>query len=287
MDFQPFPGVLAPASADPTQQYDIKIDNSNPLDAQEEITFRVTYGAPDSNGVQDVTLTGISASNPAVNGILAQGKTGQNIPILGGTGMFRSAAQDDLAFFDAGAFNNLIAAGDKTQFPRPVGQARNFFGPNVNTFAIVIEIPSIQLTPVANGIIGVWATISKNGTQLNRMGRPEIDNALIPLVPRTNLSRGDRRNAFEAGLPSDDRTSFKADMVSVLTDPNFIYNETAATADAVSNLLLPDSLPFQVGNPNGYGTFIGPGGQYLGNGRRLSDDVVDTRLGGSRKIAIP
>jgi hypothetical protein len=44
MDFQPFPGVLAPNSADPTQQYNIKIDTSNPLDATEKITFRVTYG---------------------------------------------------------------------------------------------------------------------------------------------------------------------------------------------------------------------------------------------------
>src|SRR5262249_12816769 len=176
--FQPFPGVLSPATADPSQQYDIHIDNSNPLDAVGDLTFRVTYGAPDNTGAQNVTLTGISSSNPLVNGVLAQGKTGQNIPIPGG-GMFRSAIQDDPFFFDAGAFSPSIAAGDLTKFPRPVGQARAFYGPNGNTFAIVIEVPSIRLTPAPNGIIGVWATINRNGPQVSRMGRPLIDTALI------------------------------------------------------------------------------------------------------------
>ena len=131
---------------------------------------------------------------------------------------------------------------------------------------------------MANGIIGVWATISKNGTQLSRMGRPLIDTALIPPVPRNNLSHGDLQAAFEAGRPSTDRANFKAAMMSILMDPNGYFHESAATAGAVSNLLLPDMLAFQVGNPNGFGTFIGPGNSFLGNGRRLSDDVADILL---------
>src|SRR5467141_1252921 len=95
----------------------------------------------------------------------------------------------------------------RTRFPRPVGQARDFYGPNGNTFSIIIEVPSAVLT--ATGIIGVWATISKNGTQLSRMGRPLIDTALIPPVPRNNLSHGDLQAAFEAGRPSTDRANFK------------------------------------------------------------------------------
>ena len=273
--FQPFPGVLTPATTDPTQTFDIHIDNSNPLDAIEEITFRVTYGAPDSNGIQPVTLRGLPTAKFPPNGIIASGKTGQNIPIFGGTGMFRSAIHDDPFFFDAGAFNAAIAAGDLTKFPRPVGQAHNFFGPNGNTFAIIIELPSTKLTSIANGIIGVWVTISKNGTQIDRMGRPAINTALIPPVPRNNLTRGERRNAFNAGLPRNDRANFKADMVSVLTNPAYYFRESAATADAISNALLPDLLAFQIGNASGYGNFVGG---YLGNGRRLTDDVIDTTL---------
>ena len=276
LTFQPFPGVLSPATTDPTQTYDIHIDNSNPLDAIEEITFRVTYGAPDASGVQPVTLRGLPSAKFPPNGIIASGKTGQNIPIFGGTGMFRSAIHDDPFFFDSGAFTSAITAGDLTKFPRPPGQAKNFFGPNGNTFAIVIELPSTKLTPIANGIIGVWVTINdKNGNQIDRMARPAINTALIPPVPRNNLARGERRNAFNAGLPRNDRRDFKADMVSILTDPNYYFRESAATADAISNALLPDLLAFQIGNTAGYGNFVGGN---LGNGRHLTDDVIDTTL---------
>jgi streptogramin lyase len=269
-NFQPFAGAVTPNTADPTETYEIHVNNTNPLDGSDNLDFQVTYGAPDASGVQSVTLTGLPSAS-----ILAQGKTGQNIPITGG-GMFRSGLQDEPGFFDAGAFSNAVAAGDLTKFPRPVGQAKNFYGPGGNTFSIVIEIPSTLLTLTPNGIIGLWATISKNGTQISRMGRPLIDTMLIPPVPRNNLSHGDLQAAFEAGQPSTDRANFKAAMESVLTNPNFYFKETAATADTISNLLLPDMLAFQVGNSAGYGTNIG--GTIFGNGRHLSDDVVNITL---------
>ena len=77
-------------------------------------------------------------------------------------------------------------------------------------------------------------------------------------------------------------------MIFVLTDPTGFYKRTAADASFLADALLPDMLMFQVGNPNGFGTTIGPGpgfftgpfagGQVLGNGRRLRDDVFDTLL---------
>ena len=101
VDFQPFPGNLAPSTADPTQQYDIKIDNHDILAATQDIRFRVTYGAPDVNDVQNVSLSEILTSNPAVSVPLAQGSTGQNLAIAAG-GMFRSGIQDEPFFFDKG-----------------------------------------------------------------------------------------------------------------------------------------------------------------------------------------
>src|SRR5262249_56034126 len=52
--FQPFPGNLTPRSVDPTQTFDIKIDTTG--DAVEDTIFRLTFGAPDANGGQDVPL---------------------------------------------------------------------------------------------------------------------------------------------------------------------------------------------------------------------------------------
>ena len=40
-----------------------------------------------------------------------------------------------------------------------------------------------------------------------------------------------------------------------------------------------DILMYDVTNPGGFGTFIGPGGSILGNGRKLRDDVIDVELG--------
>jgi hypothetical protein len=274
-NFQPFPGVLTPNSADPNLTYTIHVNTANPLDGSDNLDFQVNYGAPDASGVQHVTLRGLPAASFPPDGILAQGMTGQNIPILGG-GMFRSAIQDDPFFFDSGAFSSAVAAGDLTKFPRPPGQAKDFTGPNVNTFSIIIELPTAVLGAPGN-VIGTWATISQNGTQLSRIARPLIDAALIPPVPRNNLSHGDLRAAFEAGQPSTDRANFKAGMVSVLTNPAWYFKESAATADTVANLLLPDLLVYQLGTTGNYGdTVTAPmtAATYFGNGRKPTDPVV-------------
>jgi hypothetical protein len=263
--------------------FDLKIDTTG--DAVEDITFRVTFGTPAGNGVQPVLLRGLPSGRFPPTGILARGNTGQNLPVAGG-GLFRAAIHDDPFFFDAGSatggFADLVQDGTGN-FPRAVGQAKNFFGPNVNTMAVVLELPSSKLGP-NNSLVGVWATTTTAaGAQVDRMGRPAINTALIPPVPRNSSTQGERRNAFNAGHPRNDRRDFSANMRTVLQT---FYGRTAPDADAITNLLLPDLLVFQIGNPNGFGTFItsgtGQGGVFagtlLGNGRRLRDDVIDVEL---------
>jgi hypothetical protein len=282
--FQPFPGNLSPATIDPNTVFDLKIDTTG--DAVEDLTFRLTVGAPDAKGVQPVLLRGLPSTKFPPTGILARGTTGQNVPVAGG-GMVRTAIQDDPFFFDAGSaatggFADLAQDGVGT-FPRAIGQARNFFGPNGNTLAIVLEIPSVKIAP-NNSIIGAWVTTTTAaGTQADRMGRPAINTALIPPVPRNSSAQTERRNAFNAGHPRNDRRDFSGNMKTVFQT---FYGRTPADATALTNLLLPDMILFQVGNPNGFGTFVTSGtgqggffaGTVLGNGRRLRDDVIDIEL---------
>lgn len=273
----PFPGNLIPAPFDPALYYDIRIATTDVVNVTDDITFRVSFGPPDVNNIQDVLLRGLPVARFAPIGILAQGKTGTNLSVAGG-GLFRAGVQDDPFFFDLGAFNSFIDDGIGT-FPRAVGQARNFFGLNVNTLAIVLDVPTAVLGP-NNAIIGVWARTELGGVQQDRAGRPGINHLLIPPVPRNNPTPGERRNAFNAGHPVRDRQTFRSDMVGVLQG---FYGRTANDANAITNLLLPDVLLFQLGNPNGFGTFITdpfkPGlGTVLGNGRRLRDDVMDINL---------
>jgi hypothetical protein len=117
--------------------------------------------------------------------------------------------------------------------------------------------------------------------QQDREGRPFINSALIPPVPRNDPSPGERRNAFNAGTPLTDRTSFQADMIDVFTT---FFGRSLADANNLTTQLLPDILIFQIGiNPNGFGVPVTDStgstpGLHLGNGRRLRDDAIDFAL---------
>ena len=136
------------------------------------------------------------------------------------------------------------------------------------------------------------------------VGRPLIETALIPPVPRNNLSHGDRLDDFATSDPANDRLNdpagFRDDMIAVLTDPNGLYHRSATDAAFLADALLPDLVFFQIGNPGGFGTLVGgagspgifgtgpfAGGQVLGNGRQMRDDVVDIDFNLLTNGAIP
>src|SRR5262249_20625306 len=134
----PFAGNTTPDTFDPTIAFEMKIDNNG--DAIEDITFRFTFSAPDATGIQTVTVRGLPSTKfPANGGILARGNARTILPVAGG-GMFLADNRDDPFFFDVVAFNNLLAGlPNGAVYPRPVGTAANFFGPNVNTLALILE----------------------------------------------------------------------------------------------------------------------------------------------------
>jgi len=266
LDVQPFPGVLTPAFFDPSVTFDLKVDNTG--DLVEDITFRVNFSPPDANGVQVVTVRGLPSTKFPPTGIVTRGLTGTNIPIPGG-GMFRAAIHDDPFFFDAGQFNAFAAAG--AVLPnRPAGQAHNFFGPNVNTLSMILELPTAKLrSSPTNSKVGVFATCMRNGVQLDRMGRPAINTVLIPPLPRNNLVRGERRNAFNAGQPRNDRRDFRADMFFILKN---VLGNSDAGSNGLADFLLPDILTFDTSTAF---TTNAKDGNGFPNGRRLRDDVID------------
>src|SRR6266542_2377332 len=77
MDVSPFAGPTTPPVFDQAVIYDFKIAKRDLNNTTDDLTFRITFGAPDANGVQDVTLRGIPAALfPGTGGILARGRTG-------------------------------------------------------------------------------------------------------------------------------------------------------------------------------------------------------------------
>ncbi len=121
-----------------------------------------------------------------------------------------------------------------------------FAGANVS--AIVLELPSAELV---NANVGIYANTLEDGTQIDRVGRPGINTVLIP---------SGSKDAFNAGDPVNDPAEFTDEIEASLTalggDPS------------LSGILLPDLLTFDTTSSDG---FL--------NGRKLTDDVIDTELG--------
>lgn len=271
----PFADFEAQPRFQPGARYEWSIDQTG--DGFPELSFRASFGGV-RGGVQAVKLT-LERPGEKKGRLLAEGQTGQNLAVDGG-GMFRAGLQDDPWFFDAtGAAAFLEGTGP---LPRPIGVAVNRFGPDANVLALVLELPSTSLAgPYGNTLIGVWGRVLRGKRQVDRVGRPLTNQLLV--LPSDDEPK--LRDEFNRGLPSDDVASFSDALQAALEN---LYGRTPADASAIAALLLPDVLVFEVGNPNGYGTFVAVAGpMYLGNGRRLRDDVADILLNLLSNGAIP
>lgn len=233
----PFAGNLSPTSFATDGAYEFQIDNDG--DAVTDLTYRTTFTAG-TGGRQNYTLTRDNGSGETT---IASGMTGMNSTVTtgSGNGLVTAGNFDDPFFFDLNGFN------DGFNF---TGQDA-FAGADVS--AIVLELPSVDFTSSSTNV-GVQAvsTIFDTG-QFDRAGRPAIATALI----------GDgRKDAFNAGLPSDDFAEFGEEVNAAIAGLSNQEN-----ADALTPILLPDLLTFDTSSSAG---FL--------NGRRLDDDVMDATL---------
>jgi len=300
----PFPGVLTPTSFDSRVTLDINVVSVTGH-LTPDMTFRFTFAPPVPNGntfnqvvtlrlIQGNTTTTIAQYTYVGTQPIPPAAFANNITFPGdsiATGKFIAGNFDDPFFFDSQGFTDFVktATDPAHPFPRPAPKnlakplptdAKNFFK-NANTLAVLIEVPTAKLTAANPPLLGVWMTSAINGTQVDRMGRPAINTALIPPVPRNNTSRGERRTAFNLGSPATDVANFRADMQSVLTGA---FGNSPARAAALTDAalgativgpntgLLPDILTVDLTK-----LYTDPTSGYP-NGRRFRDDTVNISL---------
>ena len=229
MTVNPFAGVASPTDFGTGVDYEFLIDNTG--DAVADLTYRATFTGSGSDQMLSLTRSDTA---------LASGAVGETVPVTGG-GMIYAGVFDDPFFFDLAGFNDgLNFTGDDT-----------LAGANVS--AIVLEVPSSELNASPSTNIGVWARTVSGGTQIDRMGRPAINTALVA---------SDRKNAFNAGTPATDFDNFGAEVNAAIAGLS-----DQANADALTPVLLPDILTFDTSLADG---FL--------NGRQLADDVIDAEL---------
>lgn len=169
------PGQSATAAFDPNLLYQIKIDNSG--DGVEDRVFQVTFNGTGTN--QRVSVRGPVRPNETgmantlvTTGPVVSGAINATLGTASGTQVF-AGLRDDPFFIDLEQFFRIIpdrkpATGALSQIPdtptatafRPAGSAVDFLR-GLNTLALVIELPTSQLTAGGTPKLGVWATISR------------------------------------------------------------------------------------------------------------------------------
>jgi hypothetical protein len=268
--------------------YYINVDNDG--DAIADVVYRLRFGKP-RNGVQKFELMrGNRVLIPLSNGRTTRFNASPQSSSGGGARVFAGVSEDPF-FFDLPGFINIAKGLDALGLDSdPTNNAESFIGctgsrtdffAGLNVSSIVLEVPDSQLTAGGTGnTVGIWATTTIGGQQVDRMGRPAVATVFIPNNPIPPDNAGSSmKSAFNTAQPQNDQAAFRTEVVNTLTTL-FSLNDAGgplggtddASNDAtaiggLADILLPDLLTYDVTMSGG---FL--------NGRRLADDVIDAEL---------
>jgi hypothetical protein len=280
-------------------RYEIKIERPAGLNdepsavglATPDAALRFTFGAPDGDRRQAITLTPVI--NGAAGAAVAAGMTTalNDSPIVtnvsvGGSmlGVFAGLRQDPF-FFDVEQFfrvrAGVLGVGPTTVFRHPGID----FTWGYNVLSIVVRVPVTYLRQGgAATAFDVWTTVSVpdgsgGWTQVERLAQPAINEGL--------LVTNDYLNTLNAIGPDVEATLVEpANCAGALSNP--IIGEAANTllslgntvpqALAICNAFLPDVMRIEVSGPSGYAAAATTSGRPM-RGRKITDDVIDITLG--------
>jgi hypothetical protein len=209
-----------------------------------------------------------------VEGLVTQGTANAtpNPPIVttkGPISVFAGPRQDPF-FFDLVGFDRFIADFNSQKTAKPVPHFNlftgvdSFAGANIN--AIVLEFPINFLLPAGSTKLAAWAVTylgdlvtSADLDQIDRMGNPAVNTALIPAP---------MKDAFNFGIPQNDGADFGPTIAA--TAIHFGVDQKTVLP-ALATAAIPDTLKFETTLPDG---FL----QVPPNGRQLGDRTTDFLL---------
>ncbi|AQZ61783.1 unnamed protein product [[Actinomadura] parvosata subsp. kistnae] len=277
-------GFHAQPGFHPEGRYEFKVHFDGA--AEEELTYRVSFGAPDGDGRQPLrldVLTGAAARDDAAPGeTLLEGRTGE--PCAGnGVRLWAGRAVDpfyiDLSLL--AVVNGAVAKGAAPDLASwdPEGAQNSFAGTTVQS--IVLEVPHTDALLRPGARTGVWcatklATDAGGWRQVNRGGHPMMWPIFWP---------GDTHftNPANTRHPSQDFAAdgaYLAGQVAAVVRASGRAGDPDGYGETVAGQLLPDVLPYVVGAPATYG-FAGR------NGRPLADNAPEVMLSLVTGTAVP
>jgi hypothetical protein len=239
-------------------RYTFTVDTNG--NASPDITYQLRFSAGNPQGV---TIW--------KNGKLwGAGTTGKPIVLKGGTKLW-AGLRDDPFFFDLDAFKGNILGADNGRMLCDGKEVDFFKGLNVS--AIVLLLPNSELG--GNGkTVGISANtaILKGGqwVQVDQMGRPGFSTVFNNHLVAGDASVNSVKELFNRTQPVEQTgLGFKTNVIATLKAVSTAFGKpyTDAEAAGLADLLVPDLLTYKTGDKTG---FL--------NGRRLTDDVIDTLL---------
>ncbi len=285
-------GFIVPSEAvnfgvfDPKVKFRFNFEKTG--DAKPDRSIDVTFSKRTSTSTAQTATIRFNHPNaqftaPATNPSLNTTAPAPVVTTLGNGVQFFAGEVDDPFFFDIPGFNRwvgsiLAGARDDTQLNR----GRDSFA-GYNILAIALRIPVSLIGAGPGGVIGAnvateravqipvkdGEVVSAGPTrQLDRIAIPAINVALIPFA---------RKNEYNGAEPKDDaHGKFANDIVATLTalGTNSTNIGILASVAVTNGDLLRLNVNTANTGPQG-GTNAGAG---FPNGRRLTDDVIDTIL---------
>jgi hypothetical protein len=242
------PGPTADMAFSPEAIYELRIDTNG--DAVADIAYRVRFTSFEGGG-QTATLRRVEGAQAAGIGddgqVIVEGapvSTGleSRVTEAGGYRFFAGWRSDPFFFDVQGALNNLQFTGD------------DYFA-DKDVCSIVLEVPNSALGAKK---VSLWArTLDGTGGKWVQADRGARTN-------QTPFLAGEQNAAYLAAEPADD-----ARFIPVFAHAlEHAGGYTPAEATRVAGTMLPDILHYDPTRP----------ASYPGNGRALTDDVVDLFL---------
>lgn len=252
----------------------------------EALTYRVSFGEPDSDGRQAVrlhALTGSDAAKDEVAGeLVLEGRTRE--PVSAGATRIWAGRIADSFYIDLSLLekvNGAIKSGTAVDLSawRPEKAKNNFAGTTVESIVLEVSHKHPQLRPGTR--IGVWcatklATDAGGWRQINRAGHPMMWPIFWP--DDTDFS-----NPSNTRHPSQD---FKADgkwlgdKVSAVVAAGGTSGDPQGYGQTVARELFPDVLSYVVGTPAIYGFATR-------NGRPMADNAPEAMMSLVSGTAVP
>ena len=243
----------------------------------EALTYRLSFGAPDSSGRQALrlhALTGEEArDDTAVGALMLEGRTGEPA-IAGDTRLWAGRIADpfyiDLSLL--GTVNSAVKQGTAVdQSAWHAENARNSFA-GTTVESIVLEVSHQSPLLPAGTRIGVWcatklATDAGGWRQINRAGHPMMWPIFRPDDTNFANPANDRHPA--ADLRADGK--HLSEQVAAVVSASGTSADPRGYGQTVARLLYPDVLRYLVGTPASYGFAVR-------NGRTLADNAPEEML---------